>query len=148
MKKLTLALLLVILLLSACANVPATPQANKPVVMVSVQPQAYFVQKIAGDLVEVQAMVGTGDDPHTYEPTTEQMRSLTNAQLFFSIGWSSKQLGCHVLLQLTLTSRLWILPRGWCVFPLHLAIMGKKQGNQTRTFGSPPAGLNKFQLTW
>ena len=43
MKKLTLALLLVILLLSACANVPATPQANKPVVMVSVQPQAYFV---------------------------------------------------------------------------------------------------------
>ncbi len=54
--------------------------------MVSVQPQAYFVQKIAGDLVEVQAMVGTGDDPHTYEPTTEQMRSLTNAQLYFSIG--------------------------------------------------------------
>jgi len=86
MKKLTLALLLVILLLSACANVPATPQANKPVVMVSVQPQAYFVQKIAGDLVEVQAMVGTGNDPHTYEPTTEQMRSLTNAQLYFSIG--------------------------------------------------------------
>ena len=63
MKKLTLALLLVILLLSACANIPATPQANKPVVMVSVQPQAYFVQKIAGDLVEVQAMVGTGEDP-------------------------------------------------------------------------------------
>jgi len=49
-------------------------------------PQAYFVQKIAGDLVEVQAMVGTGDDPHTYEPTTEQMRNLTNAQLYFSIG--------------------------------------------------------------
>jgi len=48
MKKLTLALLLVILLLSACANVPATPQANKPVVMVSVQPQAYFVQKSLG----------------------------------------------------------------------------------------------------
>ena len=86
MKKLTLALLMVILLLSACANVPATPQANTLVVMVSVQPQAYFVQKIAGDLVEVQAMVGTGDDPHTYEPTTEQMRSLTNAQLYFSIG--------------------------------------------------------------
>ena len=86
MKKLTLTILPVILLLSACANVPATPKVNTPVVMVSVMPQAYFVQKIAGDLVEVQAMVGTGDDPHTYEPTTEQMRSLTNAQLYFSIG--------------------------------------------------------------
>jgi len=86
MKKLTLALFLAILLLSACANVPDTTQANTPIVMVSVQPQAYFVQKIAGDLVEVQAMVGTGDDPHTYEPTTEQMRNLTNAQLYFSIG--------------------------------------------------------------
>jgi len=86
MKKLTLTILPVILLLSACANVPAAPQANTPVVMVSVMPQAYFVQKIAGDLVEVQAMVGTGDDPHTYEPTTEQMRNLTNAQLYFSIG--------------------------------------------------------------
>ena len=86
MKKLTLALLLVILLLSACANVPATPQANTLVVMVSVQPQAYFVQKIAGDLVEVEAMVGTGDDPHTYEPTTDQMRKMADAQLYFSIG--------------------------------------------------------------
>jgi len=54
--------------------------------MVSVQPQAYFVQKIAGDLVEVQAMVGTGDDPHTYEPTTDQMRKMADAQLYFSIG--------------------------------------------------------------
>jgi len=86
MKRLSLLLILVILTLSACSSVPATPQANRPVVMVSISPQAYFVQKIAGDLVEVQAMVGTGDDPHTYEPTTEQMRSLTDAQLYFSIG--------------------------------------------------------------
>ncbi len=86
MKKLTLTILPVILLLSACSNVPAKSQANTPVVMVSVMPQAYFVQKIAGGLVEVQAMVSTGDDPHTYEPTTEQMRNLTNAQLYFSIG--------------------------------------------------------------
>jgi zinc transport system substrate-binding protein len=86
MKKLTLALSMVILLLSACSSVPAMPQANRPVVMVSVQPQAYFVQKIAGDLVEVHTMVGTGDDPHTYEPTTDQMRKMADAQLYFSIG--------------------------------------------------------------
>ena len=86
MKRLSLLLILVIITLSACISAPATPQANRPVVMVSISPQAYFVQKIAGDLVEVQAMVGTGDDPHTYEPTTEQMRNLASAQLYFSIG--------------------------------------------------------------
>ena len=86
MKRYISFLILIILTLSACSSVPATPQANTPVVMVSVQPQAYFVQKIAGDLIEVQAMVGTGDDPHTYEPTTDQMRKMADAQLYFSIG--------------------------------------------------------------
>ncbi|MEL7645109.1 MAG: zinc ABC transporter substrate-binding protein [Anaerolineaceae bacterium] len=74
-----------LMLLAACA--PAAPeQAEQMVVTVSVLPQAYFVQKIAGDLVSVQAIVGTGDDPHTYEPTAEQMRVMTRSRLYFSIG--------------------------------------------------------------
>ena len=72
------------LLLTACA--PAAPaQAEQMTVTVSVLPQVYFVQKIAGDLVSVQAIVGSGDDPHTYEPTAEQMRVVAKSRLYFSI---------------------------------------------------------------
>ena len=72
------------LLLTACA--PAAPtQAEQMTVTVSVLPQVYFVQKIAGNLVSVQAIVGSGDDPHTYEPTAEQMRVVAKSRLYFSI---------------------------------------------------------------
>lgn len=86
MKRGLVILILISLVTSACSSAPASTQPGKPVVIVSVLPQAFFVQKIAGDLVTVQAMVGTGDDPHTYEPTTDQMRNLADAQLYFSIG--------------------------------------------------------------
>lgn len=73
------------LVLAACAPV-APKQPEQMAVTVSVLPQAYFVQKIAGDLVSVQVIVGTGDSPHTYEPTAEQMRVMTKSRLYFSIG--------------------------------------------------------------
>ena len=85
MKSLGALSLCLALLLTACA--PAAPtQAEQMTVTVSVLPQVYFVQKIAGDLVSVQAIVGSGDDPHTYEPTAEQMRVVAKSRLYFSIG--------------------------------------------------------------
>ena len=85
MKVLGIIVLCAAMILAACAPA-ATGQPEQMVVTVSVVPQAYFVQKIAGDLVSVQAIVGTGDDPHTYEPSAEQMRVLTRSRLYFSIG--------------------------------------------------------------
>jgi zinc transport system substrate-binding protein len=53
---------------------------------VSILPQAYFVERIAGDLVDVNVMVGPGEEPHTFEPKPEQMKALNNSLAFFSIG--------------------------------------------------------------
>ena len=53
---------------------------------VSILPQAFFVERIAGDLVDVNVMVGPGDDAHTYEPRPDQMIALSESLLFFSIG--------------------------------------------------------------
>ncbi|MCB2213851.1 zinc ABC transporter substrate-binding protein [bacterium] len=55
-------------------------------VTVSILPQAYFVERIAGDAVNVNVMVGPGENAHTYEPTPEQMIALENSAIFFSIG--------------------------------------------------------------
>jgi zinc transport system substrate-binding protein len=56
------------------------------VVTVSILPQAYFVDRIGGDYVETNVMVDAGDDPHSYEPTPEQMRALSESAAYFRIG--------------------------------------------------------------
>lgn len=91
MKKQSILLVTILFALSlainACASTPAAEDSNGPIqVTVSILPQAYFVERIAGDLVAVNVMVGPGDDAHTYEPKPEQMVALSESVLFFSIG--------------------------------------------------------------
>jgi zinc transport system substrate-binding protein len=58
----------------------------KPLVFVSVLPQADFVEHLAGDRVGVEVLVRPGESPATYEPTPRQMAALSRAKLFFRIG--------------------------------------------------------------
>jgi zinc transport system substrate-binding protein len=58
-------------------EIPA--QGEKPIVAVSILPQAYFVHQIAGSLVDVVVLVGEGQSPHAYEPTPRQMAQLAQA---------------------------------------------------------------------
>lgn len=61
--------------------------AREPLrVFVSILPQKYFVERIAGSDVEVSVMVRPGADPATYEPSPRQMADLTKARAYFSIG--------------------------------------------------------------
>jgi zinc transport system substrate-binding protein len=59
---------------------------KKLLVFVSIQPQKYFVQQIAGALVDVEVMIPAGADPHIYEPKPRQMAALSKARLYFAIG--------------------------------------------------------------
>ncbi|MDP2215820.1 MAG: zinc ABC transporter substrate-binding protein [Methanolobus sp.] len=60
--------------------------SDKPVVAVSILPQAEFVEKVAGDQVRVLVMVPQGADPHTYEITPGQLRDLSKAQMYVKVG--------------------------------------------------------------
>lgn len=55
-------------------------------VYVSIPPQAYFLERIGGDRVNVEVLVGEGQSPHTYEPTPKQMAKLAEAKAYFLIG--------------------------------------------------------------
>lgn len=59
---------------------------DMPHVIVSILPQRYFVQRIAGDTVKVSVMVQPGHSPETYEPTPRQMADIADASVYFSIG--------------------------------------------------------------
>ncbi|MBI9033902.1 MAG: zinc ABC transporter substrate-binding protein [Bacteroidales bacterium] len=62
-------------------------QENKLMITVSVLPQKYFVEQIAGDLLEVNVMIPPGASPATYEPTPKQIQDLTKSALYLRIGY-------------------------------------------------------------
>ena len=58
----------------------------KPTVTVTIPPYKYFVEKIAGDKVDVNVMVSNGNNPETYEPNAQQMMELSNSALYLKVG--------------------------------------------------------------
>lgn len=71
---------------TACAKRAATAGDGKLNVVVSIVPQKYFVERIGGDYVNVSVMVEPGASPATYEPKPEQLKALSSAVAYFSIG--------------------------------------------------------------
>ncbi len=61
---------------------------EKPLLFVSIVPQKYFVEQLAGGFVAVEVMVLPGASPATYEPKPSQMEKLSTAAAYFSIGVS------------------------------------------------------------
>lgn len=59
---------------------------RKMQVFVSIAPQACFVERVAGDLVDVHVLVGPGHSPATYAPTPRQVAALQDATVYFRIG--------------------------------------------------------------
>lgn len=84
MKKISGIFLFVLVMLTACNSHKI--ESSKPVVVVSITPQKYFVQRIADTLVDVEVMVPPGSSPETYEPTASQLRLISRAEAYFSLG--------------------------------------------------------------
>lgn len=55
-------------------------------VIVTIPPQAEFVEAVGGDRVEVEVMVPPGADPHTYELAPGQMKKAATADLYAKVG--------------------------------------------------------------
>jgi len=77
---------LVSVLFACSSTVDTTQGESAPIVFVSIVPQQYFINRIAGDLVDARVMVETGADPHTYEPKPSQMAALSEALVYFTVG--------------------------------------------------------------
>lgn len=69
------------------SNQPAMERDSEKVqVFVSILPQAYFTEKVGGEHVQVSVLIPPGADPHTYEPTPQQMKDLADADLYLKLG--------------------------------------------------------------
>jgi zinc transport system substrate-binding protein len=72
-----------ILLLAACQS---KPNDERKLVSVTILPQKYFVDQIAGNLLQVNVLVPPGSSPHNYEILPSQMKDLSKSKAWLQIG--------------------------------------------------------------
>lgn len=86
-----MATLLVLALLLPAAGCSPPERVDQPAagtlsLFVSIPPQKFLVERIAGGLVSVEVMLPPGQSPATYEPTPQQMGRLSRAAALIRIG--------------------------------------------------------------
>lgn len=59
---------------------------SKPVITVSIQPQKYFLEKIAGDRWEVKCLLSNGANPESYDPAMTHLLNLESSKAYFRMG--------------------------------------------------------------
>lgn len=58
---------------------------EKPIVLVTIAPYAYFVERIAQETVQTEILIPPGVNLHVYEPTPKQVEASIQATLWFRI---------------------------------------------------------------
>lgn len=74
---------ILILLLAACQS---KPKDGRDLVSVSILPQKYFVDLIAGNLLQVNVLVPPGSSPHNYSVLPSQMKDLSKSKAWLQVG--------------------------------------------------------------
>ncbi len=71
------------LILSACHGGSGS---GKPVVTVSIPPQKYLLEQIAGPGYEVRSLLGADSDPENYEPSMSDLKAAARSLAFMKMG--------------------------------------------------------------
>ncbi len=79
-------LLLSTLTLTSCQKKEEKSENEKPIIAVSIVPEATFAQAVCGELAEVITMIPPGSSPESYEPTPVEMEKFSKSNLYFTIG--------------------------------------------------------------
>ncbi|NLK59037.1 MAG: zinc ABC transporter solute-binding protein, partial [Tissierellia bacterium] len=89
MKKIGLGLLLLLVFITGCSQSNANETAkegDRLQVVASFYPIADFTERIGGDRVEVETLIGSGVDPHGWEMSTTDRNKVERADLFIYNG--------------------------------------------------------------
>lgn len=78
--------LMMVTLFSCTSQNGKNNENEKPKIVVSIAPQKFIIDKIAGDLVDVMVMIPPGTSPHVYDPTPRQMMEVGKSDIYFFIG--------------------------------------------------------------
>ncbi|MDR1485198.1 MAG: zinc ABC transporter substrate-binding protein [Planctomycetaceae bacterium] len=84
-------LVLGLVLFCGCRGGEVSGRDVRNVVVVSVEPHAFLVERIGGEFVRVEVLVPMGKEPESYQPTPERIVMLTRAKIFFRTGMPFEQ---------------------------------------------------------
>jgi zinc transport system substrate-binding protein len=79
-------LLAMLITAGGCGDRDEPSGAGKPELFVSVAPLAYFAERIAGEHITVNVLIGPGGNPHTFAPTPRQVVKLSRGGLLLCGG--------------------------------------------------------------
>ena len=60
--------------------------AERPLVYVGLPPQRWLVQQLASNRVQVGLLLAPGQNPHTFEPTSRQVKQFASANCYLLMG--------------------------------------------------------------
>ncbi len=80
-------ILILVVLLAGCNQIPQEQKSDKLNVVVSILPQKAFVEAVGGDLVNVKELIPPGGSPATYEPKPSDLVLVEKADIYFRIGY-------------------------------------------------------------
>lgn len=86
--------ILLIFSLAACKGKKADQE--KPVLMVSIEPQKYFLEQLVGDKYTVNCAIPAGSNPETFDPSPSQLINISKSKAYFAIGTLSSE---HLFLE-------------------------------------------------
>ncbi len=75
--------ILLIILLSGCGS---GHKDDRTAIAVSFEPQAWMLKQISGNDFDIITLLPSGSDPETYQPSISTMKSIGNAEAFFTLG--------------------------------------------------------------
>lgn len=73
---------LCVLIFMACGGLPD----DKKIVTVSIEPQKYLLEQIAGDNIQVRCLLADGANPETYDPSMTHMLNLQKSAAYMRMG--------------------------------------------------------------
>ncbi|MDP4205973.1 MAG: zinc ABC transporter substrate-binding protein [Bacteroidota bacterium] len=83
--KRTLILILLAVISFSCQRAGRRP-GDKLLVTVSILPQKYFIEQIAGNLVDVNVLIAKGMSHEDYSPTPRQLQEIEKSTAYIQIG--------------------------------------------------------------
>ncbi|MDD5018543.1 MAG: zinc ABC transporter substrate-binding protein [Eubacteriales bacterium] len=84
-------LFIVVAILIICVSACGAPQTDKLTVAVGIVPEAAFVEKVAGDLVDVVTLIPAGNSPANYAPSAAEMQALSDAAVYFTLQMPTEE---------------------------------------------------------
>ncbi len=83
MRRIVLYTLIFVLFVACSRN---EPELDKGLLSVSILPQKYFIEQIAGELYKVNVLIPPGANPASYEPVPQQITRLEKSVAYFMTG--------------------------------------------------------------